>query len=188
MRTGLLIRVLLLTAMASASRLYGQAGQPQSEPTLIFEVASVKADTTDTPTTSRFPLGPGDAYVRGSLFSATNVPLIAYIRFAFGRSQGEMLSAPSWVYNERFDIQARATGEATKSDMRLLVRALLAERFKLAWHTEQREGAVLALMVARPGKLGPLMALHRPCEPCGQDPKFASIPCGSGLFYCFAIN
>jgi uncharacterized protein (TIGR03435 family) len=181
MRTRLLSGALLLTAMASASRLYGQGGQPQSEPKpLTFEVASVKADTTDTPTTSRFPLGPGDAYVRGSLFSATNVPLIAYIRFAFGRSQGEMLSAPSWVYNERFDIQARATGEATKSDMRVLVRALLAERFKLAWHTEQREGAVLALTVATPGKLGPLIALHRPGEPCGQDPKFASIPCGSG--------
>jgi uncharacterized protein (TIGR03435 family) len=132
------------------------------------------------PTTSRFPLGPGDAYVRGSLFSATNVPLITYIRFAFGRSQGEMLSAPSWVYNERFDIQGRATGEATKSEMRLLVRALLAERFKLAWHTEQREGAVLALTVATPGRLGPQIALHRQGEPCGQDPKFASIPCGSG--------
>ena len=172
--------VLRLTAMPSTSRLYGQAGQAQSEPRpLTFEVASVKADTTDTPSTSRFPLGPGDAYVRGSLFSATNVPLIAYIRFAFGRSQGEMLSAPSWVYNERFDIQGRAKGEPTKTDMRLLVRALLVERFKLAWHTEQREGAVLALTVATPGKLGPEIELHRQGEPCGQDPKFADIPCGS---------
>jgi uncharacterized protein (TIGR03435 family) len=172
--------VLLLTAIGSASRLYGQAGQAESEPRpLTFEVASVKANTTDTPTSSRFPLGPGDAYVRGSLFSATNVPLINYIRFAFGRSQSEMLSAPSWVYNERFDIQGRAKGEPTKSDMRLLVRALLVERFKLAWHTEQREGAVLALTVATPGKLGPQIALHRQGEPCEQDPKFADIPCGN---------
>src|SRR5438477_352566 len=102
MRTRLVSGVLLLTAMASASRLYGQAGQTQSQPRPVtFEVASVKADTTDTPTTSRFPLGPGDAYVPGSLFSAINVPLINYIRFAFGRSQGEMLTAPSWVYIER---------------------------------------------------------------------------------------
>jgi uncharacterized protein (TIGR03435 family) len=172
--------VLLFTAMCGASRLYGQAGQTQSQPRPVtFEVASVKADTTDTPTTSRFPLGPGDAYVPGSLFSATNVPLINYIRFAFGRSQGEMLHAPSWVYNERFDIQGRAKGESTKTDMRLLVRALLVERFKLAWHTEQHEGAVLALTVATPGRLGPEIALHRQGEPCGQDPKFADIPCGS---------
>src|SRR6476661_1608271 len=72
-----------------------------------FEVASVKPNTTDAPATSRFPLGPGDAYASGTLFSATNFPLIVYIRFAFGRNQGEMLRAPSWVYDERFDIQGR---------------------------------------------------------------------------------
>jgi uncharacterized protein (TIGR03435 family) len=63
--------------------------------------------------------------------------------------------------------------------MRLLIRALLVERFKLAWHTKQREGAVLALTVATPGKLGPQIALHRQGQPCEQDPKFAEIPCGS---------
>jgi uncharacterized protein (TIGR03435 family) len=172
--------VLLWAATSSAAPLSGGPGQDPSEPSpLTFEVASIKADTTDTPTTSRFPLGPGDAYVRGSLFSATNVPLIDYIRFAFGRSQGEMLNAPSWVYSERFDIQGRAKGEATKTDMRFLVRALLVDRFKLTWHTEPRVGAVLALTVATPGKLGPQIALHRQGEPCGQDPKFADIPCGS---------
>jgi len=90
-----------------------------------------------------------------------------------------MLRAPSWVYDERFDIQGRATGSPTKSDMRLLVRALLAARFKLAWHTEPREEAVLALRVATPGKLGPQIAPHRGDVPCGQDSKFAAIPCGS---------
>src|SRR3954469_5506478 len=139
MRSQLLTGVLFLSAVGSASRLPGQAAHAPSEPTHTFEVASVKADTTDRPATSRFPLGPGDAYVSGTLFSATNFPLIAYIRFAFGRSQGEMLRAPSWVYDERFDIQGRATGEPSKGDMRLLVRALLAERFKLTWHTEPHE-------------------------------------------------
>jgi uncharacterized protein (TIGR03435 family) len=157
---------------------HGQ-GRNTEHKSLAFEVASIKADTTDRAATSRFPLGPGDAYVPGTLFSATNFPLIAYIRFAFGRSQGEMLRAPSWVYDERFDIQGRATGEPTKGDMRLLVRALLAERFKLAWHTEQREDSVLALMVATPGRLGPQISPHRQDEQCGQDPKFAAIPCGS---------
>jgi len=166
----------LLLIVFAAPVLHGQTPEPKP---LAFDVASVKANTTDTPATSRFPLGPGDAYVPGTLFSAKNQPLVVYIRFAFGRSQGEMLRAPSWVYDERFDIQGRAAGEPTKDDMRLLVRRLLAERFKLAWHTEQHEGTVLALMVAAPGKLGPQIVPRRQGQPCGDDPKFAAIPCGS---------
>jgi uncharacterized protein (TIGR03435 family) len=164
-------------ALMIVSAVNGQ--DPSEAKPAAFEVASVKPNTTDTPATSRFPLGPGDAYVSGTLFSATNVPLIAYIRFAFGRSQGEMLRAPSWVYDERFDIQGRATGEPTKNDMRRLVRTLLAERFKLAWHTEQRESSVLALMVVTPGRLGSQIAPHGQDQSCGHDRKFAAIPCGS---------
>lgn len=173
------LAVLVCVGLVIAIGHHGARAQSSDPKPLAFDVASVKADTTDTPATSRFPLGPGDAYVPGTLFSATNIPLITYIRFAFGRSQGEMLRAPSWVYDERFDIQGRATGEPTKSDMRLLVRALLAERFKLTWHTERREDSVLALMVATPGRLGPKIAPHRQNEPCGGDPKFDAIPCGS---------
>jgi hypothetical protein len=69
-----------------------------------FDVASVKPNTTDIPSSSRFPLGPGDAYERGTVFTAINQPLITYIRFAFGRSQGEMLRVPAWVNDERFDV------------------------------------------------------------------------------------
>lgn len=163
--------------LAAVVPLLVQGQSEQSAP--AFEVASVKPNTSDTPATSRFPLGPGDAYVSGTLFSATNFPLITYIRFAFGRSQGEMLRAPSWVYDERFDIQGRAAGEPTKHDMRLFVRTLLAERFKMAWHTEQREESVLELKVATPGRLGPQIAPHGDDLPCGKDPKFAAIPCRS---------
>jgi len=168
--------VLCLSALASAQRL------PTEQ---AFQVASVKPNTSDAPPGSRFPLGPGDAYVAGPPFAATNQPLIAYIRFAFGRSQGELLRLPSWVYDERFDIQGRAGGEPKKDDMRLMVRALLAERFKLAWHFERREEPVLELVLARPGELGPQLTRHGEDQPCGQgatsrgDPKFDAIPCGS---------
>ncbi len=167
-------RWLLLLVVVAPVLLHGQADDK-----LAFEVASVKANTTDTPATSRFPLGPGDAYVSGTLFSATNFPLITYIRFAFGRSQGERLRAPSWVYEERFDIRGRAAVEPTKDDMRRSVRTLLEERFKLMWHVEQRQESVLELIVATLGRLGPQITPHVQDQSCGADPKFAAIPCGS---------
>src|SRR3954471_21911363 len=121
----------------------------QNPPAARFEVASVKANTTTDPPTSRFPLGPGAAHLPGTLFAATTQPLINYSRFAFGRSQGELLRLPAWVYEERFDIQGRAAGAPAKEDMRLMVRALLTERFKLAWHVEPHEEAVLELVMTK---------------------------------------
>jgi uncharacterized protein (TIGR03435 family) len=177
-------QAVVLAFVGGVAVLSAQAPVERSAPT--FEVASIKPNTSDAPPSSRFPLGPGDAYVAGSLFSATNQPLINYIRFAFGRSQGELLRLPSWVYDERFDIQARAAREATKDEMRLMIRALLAVRFSLAWHVEQREESVLELVVAKPGELGPQLTRHASDQPCGQDapradPKFDAIPCGAGL-------
>src|SRR5436853_1503343 len=81
-----------------------------------FEVASVKSNKSTAQAMSRFPLGPGDAYVPGNLFVATNQPLIAYLRFAFKLSQGELLDLPTWVYDEHFDVAARATGSPTKDE------------------------------------------------------------------------
>jgi len=176
--------VFALTGFGSAPASVAAQSVPRTEPaTPRFEVASVRLNSSDGAPTARFPLGPGDAYVKGTTFSATNQPLIAYIRFAFGRSQGEQLRVPAWVNDQRFDIVARATGDPTKNDMRLMVRALLAERFKMAWHIEQREQPVLELVVARPGRVGPQLLPHRVDQPCesgaAADDRFAAIPCGS---------
>ena len=173
--------MLAITAAVFAAVALG--AQTPSSPR--FDVASVKPNATDAPPTSRFPLGPGDAYLAGTLFAATNQPLINYMRFAFGRSQGELLRLPAWIYDERYDIQGRATGSPTKDDMRAMVRTLLAERFKLAWHFEPREEAVLELLLAKPGELGPQLVRHGADQPCEQkstitgDRTFDAIPCGS---------
>ena len=173
----LLVGVTLV--MLSAGITAQQAAGPR------FDVVSVKPNTTGAPPSSRFPLGPGDAFLPGTLFSATNQPLIAYLRFAFGRSQGQLLRLPSWIYDERFDIEARATGTPNKEDMRMMVRALLVERFGLAWHVDRREEPVMELVLARPGVFGPQLTRHGADESCGQDangprdPSFQAIPCGS---------
>jgi len=144
-----------------------------------FDVASVKPNRSDAPASSRFPLGPGDAFEKGNTFVVINQPLSVYIRFAFGRSQGEQLRVPAWVNDERFDVQARAPGDPTKNDMRLMVRDLLVRRFKMAWHIERPEQAVFELVAASAGRLGPQLTRHGADAPCGSDPKFVAIPCGS---------
>jgi uncharacterized protein (TIGR03435 family) len=140
-----------------------------------FEVASVKPSNSSTQPSANFPLGPGDVYTpNGGYFTATAMPLITYIFFAYkimgnkGRYLTQQL--PSWVMSDRFDIQARAAGNPGKDDMRMMMRSLLAERFNLAIHHENREVPVLAMVLAKPGKLGPHLQKHPADTPCPTTP------------------
>lgn len=148
---------------------------------LAFDVASVKPNTSNAPPTARFPLGPGDAFTSDDLFSATNQPLITYLRFAFQLGQGDLLDLASWVYNDRFDVEARASGSPTKNQMRQMVRALLEDRFRLAWHAERRRRPVFNLVKA--GTTGPQLRRH--VDDCAVDPlptsglQLPPIPCGT---------
>jgi len=144
----------------------------QSDRQPAFEVASVKADNSAAPPHSNFPLGPGDAYTpTGGLFSATNFPLATYIAFAYKLigSQLQYLDLPHWVMEERFDVDARALGNPTKDQMRLMMRSLLADRFKLAMHNGTRDVPVAALIVVKGGKLGPRLRPHPSDSSCPLD-------------------
>ena len=142
---------------------------------LAFDVASVKPSRSGGAPSSRFPLGPGDAYTAGNAFSATNQPLIAYVRFAYKLGQVELMGLPGWVYADHFDMEARVGGNPTKDQMRRMMQSLLRDRFKLATHVEQQTMPTLKLVVARPGRTGPQLQPHseknRPCAPPGTAPK-----------------
>jgi uncharacterized protein (TIGR03435 family) len=158
-----------------------QAAQPPDQGQLTFEVASVKSDQSDGAATSRFALGPGDAFAPGALFSATNQPLIVYLRFAYKLGQTDLLVLPGWVYEERFDIEARAPGSPTKDEMRLMMQSLMAERFQLHTHTERQTQSVFHLMLAKAGKTGPQLQRHPNDGSCTTAPRLQlpPIPCGS---------
>ena len=66
------------------------------------------------------------------------------------------MGGPDWFDSDRFDIVAKAPDDAPPEQMLLMMRTLLADRFKLAVHTETREIPVYALVMARSdGKPGP---------------------------------
>jgi len=133
---------------------------------MAFDVASVKPDRSGAPAYSRFPLGPGDGYTPGGFFTASNQPLIVYLRFAYKLGQSDLVGLPAWVYADRFDIEARAQGIPTKDQMRLMMQSLLVDRFKLVTHTERQTKPVLNLVLARAGKTGPQLRAHPAKESC----------------------
>ena len=128
----------------------GAAGAAQApEPAPAFEVASVK------------PNKSGTNFVNignqpGGRFNATNVTPYMLIRQAYNLQPSQIIGAPSWLESEHFDIVAKAPGEVAPGQMPLMIRALMADRFKLVAHNETRELQIYALVKARSdGKLGP---------------------------------
>jgi uncharacterized protein (TIGR03435 family) len=153
-----------------------------------FDVASVKVNKSNDPPYFNFPLGPGDVYVQnGGLFSATGVPFVTYLFFAYkligNQAQYMLPQLPDWAKTEHFDIQARAEGNPGKDQMRILMRALLAERFKLKMHTESREVPMLAFVLVKAGKTGPQIQSHADDAECetnapANGPGLQTVPGG----------
>jgi uncharacterized protein (TIGR03435 family) len=144
-----------------------------------FEVASVKP--TKTWHLPIFPLNTGDAKPAGGRFSAT-FPVLAYITFAYKMppylAGATIAQLPKWATTDSFEIEARAAGNPTKDQMRMMMQSLLAERFKLAIHFETREGPVLALTLVKTGQTGPKLRPHAEGPPCGD---FALLAPGAPL-------
>ena len=151
---------------------------------MAFEVASVKQSAPGAFRPPNFPLDPGDAYLatrtgeppRGR-FSA-DFPLLVYITFAYKLSltpdQRDALAArlPKWVAADAFEIEARAPqSSATKDQMRLMMQSLLAERFNFAAHFETQTVPALAMVLAKPEKLGAQLRPHAEGPPCESVPS-----------------
>lgn len=85
----------------------------------------------------------------GSL-NMRNVSLKTAIRWAY-QVMDYQISGPDWLGLERFDIVAKAAGPAPENELRTMLQALLAERFKLALHKDTKELPAYVLLVAKGG-------------------------------------
>lgn len=124
------------------------AGPPADGPT--FDAVSIKRNVSDVITSRSVGERPG------GVFSLSGMAIAAVIRAAYPADTSDLIGAPDWVLNDIYDLAARANRDVPRDEMQAMLRAMLAERFKLAVHYEMRERPVYALVVARAdGRLGP---------------------------------
>jgi uncharacterized protein (TIGR03435 family) len=161
----------------------GSVPAQQSAARPAFDVASVKPN-------------PARGGVRGhsfpgDRFEAKNVPLRDLIMIAYGQpgqllTEAEMAGGPDWIDADRFDISATvgAGGPNSVAQKQLMLRTLLAERFKLRSHVEPRTLPLYALVLdKRDGTLGP--QLRRADVDC--EALLASQPGGRDRCILFAF-
>lgn len=168
------VAALLAAAVGICAQTASREWEKAAGGKIAFEVASIKqnmAEPTEANWHSNVPLNSSEAFSpTGGLFSASNQWFLQDMVFAYKLTQTQyrtlLSQAPKWAIDNRYDIEARANGNPTKDQYRLMMQALLAERFKVAYHYESKQMPVLALVLDKPGKLGPQLRQDQDGKSC----------------------
>lgn len=119
-----------------------------SQENLAFDVVSIKRNTSGT--------RGGSVGGVGDRWRMVNVTIAGVILNAYPSRVSELIGAPEWVTSERYDVEARATFTPTLEQQQAMLRAVLAERFKLVAHVESPERPIYNMVFARADRrLGP---------------------------------
>jgi uncharacterized protein (TIGR03435 family) len=145
----------LLLVISSAGLAYGQSAQRE------FDAVSVK------------PYVPSGAISemcnpRGDpvMLTRTGCTLEQLVEQAYDLKPYQVhVKGPSWVDSDRYVVQARLATPATEAEMMQMLQPVLAARFRLGVHWEDRQAPVYFLEVASHGlKLAPATNIKK----CGQ--------------------
>jgi uncharacterized protein (TIGR03435 family) len=150
-------------------------GQTRKE----FEVASIR------PVTDQ-PAGAVAAGVRidGSQVRITSLSLKDYISAAYQVRLNQIVG-PDWLGSERFDIAAKLPEGSEQADVPAMLQSLLADRFHMKSHREEKEFPVYALEVAKGGLKVMQTAATDPVARDGAPVNIAAGGSGAGVMINF---
>jgi len=114
-------------------------------PRLTFDVASIKLSQPGLRGGGIKPLPGGTGY------TSQNIPIKLIISLMYKVPMRQIEGGPEWLDNDTYDIEARIDHSASIDDLHTMFQNLLADRFKLKFHTEIKQGPVYALTVDKSG-------------------------------------
>jgi len=159
-------------AVALSTLTFAQSPQPMPS----FEAADIHVSAKDpnpNPPNLQFISG----FLRGGPYQILNGTMVDWISLAYGIPADRILGGPSWVEVNRFDLLAKAPSDTTNDTAKLMVRSLLADRFKLVVHTEEKPQSVYVLTA---GKRGPQLKEAAGgatnCQSVPQNPAAGTVP------------
>jgi uncharacterized protein (TIGR03435 family) len=157
----------LLVLVAAASRAPKWIAFAQAAPG--FAVASIKPDPVRVPQTLK---------INPDGIAFTGVSLVTMIHAAYNVLDFQIVGGAPYNRAE-YDVTAKSDGNASREQLMLMLRSLLADRFKLAVHTESKELPVIVLVAGKGGS-----KLHPSAE---EGPPGVAIADGGLKFTRFAM-
>ena len=169
------LTLLLAIGLLSVWPTWAQAPAAPAE----FEVVSLKPNTS------------GSSFVMvqpsvGGRFTATNVNLRTLVAIAYNLRSFQLSGGPGWAGSERFDVTAKADGNPNQEQIALMLQSMLAERFQLKVHRENKEVPGYALSAAKNGLK--LKASEGSSCTAGQQLQAPAIPCGSFIIFANRLD
>jgi uncharacterized protein (TIGR03435 family) len=110
-----------------------------------FAVASIRPSAADV----KFEHDGSTETTSGTL-RMQDVSVQTCIKWAYG-VQDSQISGPAWMDSDKFDITAKADGPTPDDQMKRMMQTLLADRFKLSFHHQDKELKAFVLTVAKGG-------------------------------------
>jgi uncharacterized protein (TIGR03435 family) len=132
------VRLWLLLALLTDTALSAQSPRPSR---VEFEVASIRPSS---PATSN-----GGVRIDRAQIHYAGFPFREYVARAYGVRMSQVIG-PEWMSSARFDLDAKLPEGARQEQVAEMLRALLADRFGLKQHREQREMPMYALTLGKP--------------------------------------
>ena len=144
--------VAVVAAFAVDAVVNAQQAAP-AEGRLAFEAATIKLAAPDAVRNRVMPSAP-------NRMNIPSMSLVWLVYTAYGdgglNTAMRVTGGPDWANTTAFAVEGVASGNATSRQKRLMLQALLEERFALKVRIEMQNANVLTLVVDRPdGKLGP---------------------------------
>jgi uncharacterized protein (TIGR03435 family) len=141
-----MLKAMLVQSFLVCIALLGSVAAGQASTTKpAFDVASVKPSQQVVGPDYNNQLTYSPNGIRGR-----NVTLQRLIAEAYQLQLNQVLG-PSWLDKNEYDVDARSAGAGTKEQIALMLRSLVAERFKLIEHSEMREMRVYELVIGKSG-------------------------------------
>ncbi len=144
-----------------------------------FEVASITPCKPGTPEPPGEHAGMVQFTSPGGRLNAKATTIKFLLEWAYGILPAQHSGGPAWLDTDRYDIEAKAAGNATDDEIKRMTQTLLADRFKLRFHRETRDEPVLMVSLGKtapkliPAKEGEQHSIHIAPQ-TGGDPKVTS--------------
>jgi len=110
-----------------------------------FEAATIK------------PHDPKSAFSKGRILpsggiEAGGMTVEDLLRYAYGIMPDMISGLPKWAKETQFDVVAKAAHDTPPATLRIMLRTLLADRFKLQSHQEDRPTSAYVLTIGKHGQ------------------------------------
>ena len=137
-----MVRVFAVITLAALLAALLPAQTPEPRP--VFEAADVRASKD----LSQYRLGLRTG-IRSGRYELHGATMVDLIRTAYGVDPEKVFGGPSWLEFDRFEITASASPNTSEDTLKLMLRSLLADRFKLVVHNDTKPVTGYALSMGK---------------------------------------